>query len=125
MSLDKKFVLANIELVKLASICKGYGFDCYFWEDLETWDRWLKIEQSTLQNWHARRKETQDREALRFISGEIKDSQKEIKELENKINSSLKDIPNIPADDVPVVSGTFGELREKLKDVKYAEELFV
>ena len=112
--LDAKYIKENLQEAAEKLATRGYTLDIADFQKLED-DR--KILQDRTQNLQSQRNATSKEIGIKkskgedasdifqqvgAINAELKDIEKELKNLLDKINSLLSEMPNLPADDVPV-----------------------
>jgi seryl-tRNA synthetase len=117
--IDRKYALANREIVRWATVVKGYDPNPFY--DIDHYMRMLSLAQEyvAICKKNASKTPREDIETLRYWSGERKEAVKEVKALEATIDGIFKGIPNIPHPDVPVSSGvTFEDFLNK-KGLEY------
>ncbi len=112
--IDPKLLRTDLPALKQKLATRGFDLDLEFWQTIESERKALQIKTEDLQ---ARRnsgakqvgvlkKSGEDASSvmseMQSISGEIKAAEEALKLLQDRINHAALQIPNLPADDVPV-----------------------
>ncbi|MBS9780203.1 MAG: serine--tRNA ligase [Moraxellaceae bacterium] len=112
--LDPKLLRGDLTELKTQLATRGYELDVDFWQELESKRKALQVKTEELQ---AKRNsgakqigqlKSQGEDAsqvlaeMQAISGEIKQAEEDLRELQQTINEQASGIPNTPFDDVPV-----------------------
>ncbi len=112
--LDPKLLRGDLTELKAQLATRGYELDIDFWQELESKRKALQVKTEELQakrNSGAKQigqlksKGEDASEVLaemQAISGEIKQAEEDLRELQQTINEHASGIPNTPFDDVPV-----------------------
>ena len=114
--LDPKLLRGDLTDIKTKLATRGYELDVSFWENIEEQRKQLQITTEELQakrNAGAKQigelkrqgKDASDvMQAMQAISGDIKQAEDNLRALQDKITTASLQIPNLPADGVPVGS---------------------
>lgn len=114
--LDPKLLRGDLTELKNKLATRGYTLDVSFWENIEEQRKQLQVTTEELQaKRNAGAKQVGELKrtgedasdimaAMQAISGEIKQAEDELKALQEQITTAALQIPNLPADDVPVGS---------------------
>lgn len=114
--LDPKLLRGDLTDIKTKLATRGYELDVSFWENIEEQRKQLQITTEELQakrNAGAKQigelkrqgKDASDvMQAIQAISGDIKQAEDNLRALQDKITTASLQIPNLPADGVPVGS---------------------
>ncbi len=112
--LDPKLLRGDLTELKAQLATRGYELDIDFWQELESKRKALQVKTEELQ---AKRNagakqigqlKSQGEDAsevlaqMQAISGEIKQAEEDLRDLQETINTHASAIPNTPFDDVPV-----------------------
>ncbi len=112
--LDPKLLRGDLTELKAQLATRGYELDIDFWQELESKRKALQVKTEELQ---AKRNsgakqigqlKSQGEDAsevlaqMQAISGEIKQAEEDLRELQQTINEQASGIPNTPFNDVPV-----------------------
>lgn len=112
--IDPKLLRQDLTELKAKLATRGYELDTAFWEQMESERKSLQVKTEELQaqrNAGAKqvgvmKKNGEDASELlaqmQTISSDIKAAEDELKTLQERISQAALQIPNIPADDVPV-----------------------
>lgn len=112
--IDPKLLRQDLAPLKAKLATRGYELDTTFWKQIESERKSLQVKTEDLQARRnagakqvgALKKNGEDASELlaemQTISGDIKQAEEELKALQDKINTAALQIPNIPAEDVPV-----------------------
>ena len=112
--IDPKLLRQDLTELKHKLAKRGYELDIDFWQQMESERKSLQVLTEDLQakrNAGAKqvgvlKKNGKDASELlaqmQAVSGDIKKAEEDLKALQDKINEAALQIPNIPADDVPV-----------------------
>lgn len=112
--IDPKLLRQDLTELKHKLAKRGYELDIDFWQQMESERKSLQVLTEDLQakrNAGAKqvgvlKKNGEDASELlaqmQAVSGDIKKAEEDLKALQDKINEAALQIPNIPADDVPV-----------------------
>ncbi|PNK59864.1 serine--tRNA ligase [Psychrobacter sp. FDAARGOS_221] len=112
--IDPKLLRQDLTELKQKLAGRGYELDVDFWQQMESERKALQVQTENLQakrNAGAKqvgvlKKNGEDASELlaemQNISSEIKQAEEDLKALQDKINQAALQIPNIPADDVPL-----------------------
>lgn len=112
--IDPKLLRQDLTDLKAKLATRGYELDTDFWEQIEAERKSLQVKTEDLQAKRnagakqigALKKNGEDASELlaemQTISSEIKAAEDELRTLQDRINQAALQIPNIPADDVPV-----------------------
>ncbi len=115
--LDPKLLRADVEKLselKAQLATRGYELDIDFWQQIEVKRKSLQVKTEELQaKRNAGAKQigqlkrngedaTAVMEEMQAISGEIKQAEEDLRELQQQINAESSQIPNLPFADVPV-----------------------
>lgn len=112
--IDPKLLRQDLTELKAKLATRGYELDTAFWEQMESERKLLQVKTEELQaqrNAGAKqvgvmKKNGEDASELlaqmQTISSDIKTAEDELKSLQERIQQAALQIPNIPADDVPV-----------------------
>ena len=112
--IDPKLLRQDLTDLKAKLATRGYELDMAFWEQMESERKSLQVKTESLQaekNAGAKqvgmmKKSGEDASELlvkmQRISSEMKQAEEDLKVLQDKINQAALQIPNLPADDVPV-----------------------
>lgn len=114
--LDPKLLRGDLTDIKTKLATRGYELDVSFWENIEEQRKQLQITTEELQakrNAGAKQigelkrqgKDASDvMQAMQAISSDIKQAEDNLRALQDKITTASLQIPNLPADGVPVGS---------------------
>lgn len=114
--LDPKLLRGDLTDIKTKLATRGYELDVSFWENIEEQRKQLQITTEELQakrNAGAKQigelkrqgKDASDvMQAMQAISGDIKQAEDNLRALQDKITTASLQIPNLPANGVPVGS---------------------
>lgn len=123
--IDPKLLRQDLTTLKAKLATRGYELDTAFWEQVESERKSLQVKTESLQaekNAGAKqvgmmKKSGENASELlvkmQRISSEMKQAEEDLKVLQDKINQAALQIPNLPADDVPV--GTSEEDNEEVR----------
>ena len=112
--IDPKLLRGDLTEIKTKLATRGYELDTNFWEQIESERKELQVHTENLQaqkNAGAKqvgvlKKNGEDAsellEQMQQISSQMKEAEDQLKTLQDKINTEALQIPNLPADDVPV-----------------------
>ncbi len=112
--IDPKLLRQDLTELQAKLASRGYALDIDFWQDMEAQRKSLQVKTEDLQaqkNAGAKqvgllKKQGEDASELlaqmQSISSEMKQAEEALKALQDTINQAALQIPNIPADDVPI-----------------------
>ena len=114
--IDPKLLRQDLETLKQRLATRGYELDTSFWQQVESERKSLQVKTEELQakrNAGAKqvgvlKKNGEDASELlaqmQAISGDIKQAEEDLRSLQERINTAALQIPNLPAEGVPVGS---------------------
>lgn len=112
--LDPKLLRGDLTELKMKLATRSYELDIDFWQDIEAHRKSLQVKTEELQAKrnagakHIGQLKSKGEDAsdvmaeMQSISGEIKQAEEDLRGLQEKINTELAKMPNIPFDDVPL-----------------------
>ena len=112
--IDPKLLRSDLTTLQQRLATRGYDLDTAFWQQVESERKSLQVKTEALQaekNAGAKqvgmlKKNGEDASELlakmQTISSDMKQAEEDLKVLQDKINTAALQIPNIPAEDVPV-----------------------
>ena len=112
--IDPKLLRGDLTDLQQQLTTRGYALDIEFWQTIESERKSLQVKTEELQSRRnagakqvgALKKAGEDASSLlaemQSVSGEIKAAEDELRSLQERINQAALQIPNLPANDVPV-----------------------
>ena len=112
--IDPKLLRGDLTDLQQQLTTRGYPLDIEFWQTIESERKSLQVKTEELQSRRnagakqvgALKKAGEDASSLlaemQSVSGEIKAAEDELRSLQERINQAALQIPNLPANDVPV-----------------------